>query len=67
MIVFSRITHFVLAIKRGEEMGEVVLPFLLFFYKAYDLLSCCKLLPETTRNVYHHKRIWVYDDYLRPF
>ena len=38
-----------------------------FFYKAYDLLSCCKLLPETTRNVYHHKRIWVYDDYLRPF
>lgn len=27
---FSRITHFVLAIKRGEEMGEVVLPFLLF-------------------------------------
>ena len=50
-----------MAIQRGEEMGEVV------FYKAYDLLSCCKLLPETTRNVYHHKRIWVYDDYLRPF
>ena len=33
MIVFSRITHFVLAIKRGEEMGEVVLPFLLFSIK----------------------------------
>ena len=38
-----------------------------FFYKAYDLLSCCKLLSETTRNVYLHKRVRVYDDYLRQF
>lgn len=37
------------------------------FYRLYDLLSRCKLLSEATRDVYLHKRIRVYNDYLRPF
>lgn len=36
-------------------------------YRLYDLLSRCELLPVATRNVYLHKRIRVYNDYLRPF